>query len=103
MLPDRRECAALWNQRVLPQGRKLKPFFVRVAEDPFNRASLIIDTDDEVLAARNDERVVLGTISYGVIVEPIVRCRVNELSRIIPPGNHGRPDDVRQLPGPKHR
>ena len=73
-------------------------FFVGSPKDPFDRPCFIIDANEEIFPARNDQRVIRPIVGHAVVMEPIVRRRMNELAGIVSAGPHGCADDVGQVP-----
>ena len=62
MFPNRGQAAGCGRKRKAPQRRELVPLFGRVAQDPFYRACVIIDADDKIFPARNDQRVIRAIV-----------------------------------------
>src|SRR6185312_11916039 len=102
MLTDRRQTARRESERELRQRGKLIPLFGRIAENPFDRARLIIETNQEVLTAGDDYRVIRPIIGGAVIVKPICRCRKNKLAWIIASCNHCRTNDIGHIKSLEH-
>ena len=98
MLPDRGQAAGRKRERKSPQRRKLVPLFGRISQDPLYRTCFIIDANEKIFPARNDQRVVRPIVSHGVVMEPVVWRWVNKLAGIISSGPHGGADDVGQVP-----
>src|SRR4029077_17738026 len=98
MLPDRREAAGCKRERKPPQRLELVPLFGWISEDPLDRACVIIDADEKIFPARNNNRVIRPIVSHGVVMEPVVWRLVNKLTRIIASGPHGRADNSGQVP-----
>ena len=65
MLADRRQAAGRKRERKPPQRRKSVPLFGWISQDPLYRTCFIIDADEKIFPARNDNRVVRPIVSHG--------------------------------------
>ena len=102
MLPDGRQGIRAERQRIPPQRWKLIPLLGRVAEDPFDRAGAVIEGDDEIFPAGNDERIVAGPIACRVVMKPIIRRRMDKLTWVIAASGHRVADDLGEIPSVKN-
>src|SRR5262245_4176839 len=90
MLPDRWQAAGCYCERKSPERWKLVPLFRRVTQDPLDSTCFIIEANEEILAARNDQGVVRPVVRGAVDMKPIDRPRGNKVAGIVPPGSHSR-------------
>src|SRR5438105_15492562 len=100
---DRSSMMTDWRQAghrqcKLGQRWKLEPFFRFVSKDPLDRARFIIEADNEILTARDNQRVIRAVIGSGVAMEPVGRRRKEELVWIVSPGDHGSAGNSSQVP-----
>src|SRR5207237_1532688 len=65
---------------------------------PFDRASVIVECNDKVLAAGDDQRIVAGPVRGRVVMKPIGRSRIDELGGVVTAGSHSRGNDSREVP-----
>ena len=98
MLPDRGQAAGRKRERKPPQRLESVPLFGWISEDPLYRTCFIIDANQKILPARNNNRVIRPIVSHGVVMEPVVWRLVNKLIRIISSGPHGGADNIGQVP-----
>ena len=85
VLTDRRQAAGREGERISPQRRKPVPLFGRISEDPLNRSCLIVEADEKIFTARNDQRVIGSIVGNGVVMKPIGWRMINELGGIVSP------------------
>ena len=98
MFPNRGQAARGERERKAPQRRELVPLFGRVSENPFYRACFIIDADDKIFPAGNDQRVIRAIIITALLWNQSVGAGKNELAGIISPGPHGCADNIGKVP-----
>src|SRR5437773_5186387 len=98
MLPDWGETTGRERERKRSQRRKFVPMFGRISQDPFDRACFIINADDKVFPARDDQRVIRAIIISSVVMEPVGWRRINELGGIVSAGDHGCADNIGKVP-----
>src|SRR6476620_3103227 len=94
VLTNRWQAARRESERKSPQRRKLEPLFRRISQDPFDRACFIIQTNEEVIPARNDHGVIRAIIGNTVVMEPVSRRWIDELAGIVSSGSHGCANDA---------
>src|ERR1700731_289178 len=98
MLTNWGETAIGQSQRISPERRKLIPLLGWVAENPFNGVRVVVDANDEILTAGDDQRIIGFAIGIGVHMKPISGSGFNKLSGIIAAGGHSSADNVGQIP-----
>src|SRR4051812_12495727 len=102
MLADGSQTSLRHRERIFCQRRELVPLLRLVAEDPFNRICVVIEANDKVFPARDEDGVVRTIIGDSVAVEPIPRKRKDKLTGVITAGDHGLADDFREVPALEH-
>ena len=85
-------------RRELGERGKLEPLLRFVPQNPSDRTGFIIEANDKILPAGNDQRVIRPIVSGGVVMEPISRRWIHELTGIIASRHHRRTDDFGQVP-----
>lgn len=101
MLADRRLA------RRQPQGQGAQrrmggiPVLARIAEQPADRPGIVVPLDDEVFAARDEQRVVGRVVDGRVHVEP-VGAVAHEAGRVVAFRTHGVAEDPAQVPLLEH-
>src|SRR5262245_36890890 len=97
VLPNGGQAAGCSRKRKPPQRRELIPLFSRVSENPFDRVVCVIDADDKIFPAGNNQRVICSIVGNGVVMEPVVsglRSWKDELAGIISSLAHGMTDNA---------
>src|SRR5262249_50298051 len=72
----------------------------RVTEDPDRRPGRVVELDDEVLAAGDDDAVVTRVVGRGVDMEP-VDTGAHEERRVVAGSRHVRREQIADLPAPE--
>src|SRR6476469_9612312 len=98
VLTNRWQAARRESERKSPQRGKLIPLFRRISQDPFDRACFIIQTNEKVIAARDDHGVIRAIIGNTVVMEPVSRRWIDELAGIVSSGSHSCANDPAQIP-----
>src|SRR4029078_13677729 len=97
MLPYRGQAARGKSERKAAQRWELVPLFGWISENPFDRACIVIEGDDKVFSAGNDQRIIRAIVMGGVVMEPVGWRRINELAGIISSSDHCCADNVGQV------
>ena len=97
MLADGIQAIARECQGFRAQRREVPPVFGRLPQNPAYGAGFIIDVHDEVLARRDDQRVIARVVSSGVGVEP-VDSRSHHQAGVITPIRHVAAHDGGKIP-----
>ena len=101
MLPDGGQAVRRHSEGELGERGKLEPLLCLVPQNPFDRTGFVIETNDKILPAGNDQRVIRPIVSGGVVMEPISRRWIHELTGIIASRHHGRTNNFGQVPSLK--
>src|SRR5579863_4338265 len=96
MLSDRIVSARVQGESLGSERRKRVPVLGWVPEDPDNVVGGVIDFDQEVLTARNDDGFIGGIVGTCVEMKPI-HARANKLSRIIAMVLHVGCENIRHI------
>lgn len=97
MLPDRRRAAGHRQRQGAQRRIAHVPVLGGVAQQPADAPALVVELDDEVLAARHEQRVVRRHVDRGVHVEPVDPV-AHEAGRVVAARHHGRAEDGRHVP-----
>ncbi len=101
MLADRRLARRQSQRQRAQRGVVDIPVLGGVAEQPFDVTGLVVELDDEVLAAGDEQRVVGRHVDGGIHVEP-VDAVADEVRGIVAAGLHCRTEDRGQVPLLQH-
>src|SRR4029077_16159117 len=86
------------GERKLSQRRELVPLFGWISQNPFDPPCVVIDANNKVFPAGNDQGIIRAIVISGIVMEPISWRRINELTGIISSGPHGCADNICQIP-----
>ena len=98
VLANLRESIGTKTNGIFLQGRKLVPLLGRIALNPLDRSSFIVQPDQKILAARYDYRIGGTIVGRRVVVKPVNRSWGDEKGWVIAARNHRRTDDIGQIP-----